>query len=73
MDIYDGNSVHLVYNWENMNIYSCFARREYVVKIICSMIKTFWKRDTLQVMEDVLETVMTEKLSTDLALQWKYL
>lgn len=56
-----------------MNIYSCSARRDCVVKMICCMIvETFQTRDIPQVVEYILETIVTEKLSTDLALQWKY-
>ena len=35
-------------------------------------IETFQKRDIHPVVEYILDIVLTEKLSTDLALQWKY-
>lgn len=36
------------------------------------IVETFQKKDIPQVVEYILETIVTEKLSTDLVLQWKY-
>lgn len=51
-----------------MNIYFCSARRKRIVEIICCMIETLQKRDIPQLVDYILETTITEKLTTDLAL-----
>ena len=51
-----------------MNIYSYYVRRERVVKIIQSMIRTFPETSHMYVVECMLKSVVTEKVATDLAL-----